>query len=111
MTHYFIRRKSENIVEIGKFDPFRSGPPLDIYTIHGGRCDCPSPQHPCKHNFLVTKWELLGDRKYGMYYDDQTERFYTHPWALWMLPQSMAEMIGLTAADISHLRELDVTQK
>lgn len=104
MSHYFIRRLTPSRVELGKFDADRNGPPVDVYTIHGGRCDCPSPKHPCKHNFVVTRWELIPEpERFGMYYDDTDDGFHRHPLSVWMLPQSIAKYLKMSAEDLVRL--------
>ncbi len=63
-------------VQLAKFDPDHFNGPIDVYTIKGRSCSCPSPKYPCKHVGMVQR---LKD-KAGAYFDDTTDEVDTVPW-------------------------------
>ncbi len=73
--HYFLRYVGKRTgYELAKFDPDRGGGPLEVYTILGMSCDCPSPRRPCKHIGMVRI--LKG--YINVYYDDQLDKVLQH---------------------------------
>ena len=76
--HYFMRPINHRPgFELAKFDPDRSGAPIDVYIIRGRSCNCPSPYYPCKHIGMVQKLKGCPD---GSYFDDISGEVVTLPW-------------------------------
>lgn len=77
--HYFVRPMRHPIggFLLAKFNPDRSGAPIDVYIIKGRSCSCPSPYYPCKHIEMVQK---LKDTPHGSYLDDVTGEIETLSW-------------------------------
>ena len=70
MAEYIVRKGKFND-EVAKFE--ESSYPLDVYTIGGRGCSCPSRYRACKHVKIVKAWHKDGS-PVGVIYDDSANK-------------------------------------